>query len=252
MKPVLVDSNEDNLSQLNYLLEFYRVFEPCIEFSDVNEANQFILSHEVDVVFINADAGDAQFSGDGTFLAYNLMQNKEDLMVVLFSDTEEGPYRAFQSQCLEYMQLPFDGFELQRVVERLTKQWKLLEIKRESTGKSIMIKTKSGYQLIKIADILFIERMERKNYLVTTEGERVLLSGYSMDELEQLFSNCGFFRCYQAFIVNLSKVSFVKVNTLTKNYSITFQDFEGEVILSREKYAKLMQLLKEKYANINL
>ncbi|MDD6441878.1 MAG: LytTR family transcriptional regulator DNA-binding domain-containing protein, partial [bacterium] len=60
------------------------------------------------------------------------------------------------------------------------------------------------------------------------------------------------YRCYQSFIVNLSKVSYVKANNETKSFSLVFDGYAGEVMLSRDKYTEVVQLLKNKYAGITL
>ena len=73
-----------------------------------------------------------------------------------------------------------------------------------------------------------------------------------MNEIEHFLEGSGFYRCYQSFIVNLSKVSFVRVYNASKNYTIQFKGYSGEVLLSRSKYSELVGLLKERYARLNL
>lgn len=47
-------------------------------------------------------------------------------------------------------------------------------------------------------------------------------------------------------------VSAVHADSGAKNYTIRFKDYEGEILLSREKYTEIMSLLKERYAGINI
>ena len=128
----------------------------------------------------------------------------------------------------------------------------LQQAKREISNRSIMIKTRSGYQLTRLSDILFIERSNRKNHIVTTDGQEISLLGYTMNQLEEMLEGCGFYRCYQSFIVNLSQVAAVRADNDAKIYTIRFKDYEGEILLSREKYAELVALLKGRYAKINI
>ena len=115
-----------------------------------------------------------------------------------------------------------------------------------------MIRTRSGYQLTRLSDILFVERRNRANVIVTEGGAEVVLQGYTMNEIEHLLEGSGFYRCYQSFIVNLSKVAFVRADSASKNYAIQFNGYDGEILLSRNKYGELIGLLKERYARINL
>ena len=127
----------------------------------------------------------------------------------------------------------------------------LQQTKREAANRSLLIKTRSGYQLTPVIDILFVERSNRKNRIVTQSGTEIHPLGYTMNQLEQMLEGCGFYRCYQSFIVNLSKVSFIRADGSSKTYAIQFDGYDGEILLSRDKYPELIALLKEKYANID-
>ena len=158
----------------------------------------------------------------------------------------------FECCCDEYFRLPFDNRVLQRVVKRLQYLFELLQYKRLSVNRSMMIKTRNGYQLVDIDKVLFIERMDRKNKMVMVDGKEIILSGYSMNELEQILEGYNFYRCYQSFIVNLSRVSYVRADNEAKNFALIFEGYAGEVMVSRDKYTEVLQLLKNKYAKLTL
>ncbi len=250
MKILLVEENETLRSQLKNLLLFYNVFEVQAEFARVEDVIHYAGLPEIEAVFCNAKMGDPSTSGDGFFLSVYLTQEYPDLMMVVYSDMSGYASHAFKHGCAEFFTLPFDSLEMHRVVKRLTYLHKLLAYKNESVNRSIMIRTKTGYQLTKIQDILFVERSNRRNKMVTVNGSEIILAGYTMDEMEKMLAASSFYRCYQSFIVNLSKVSFVKVNNETKSYSLLFADYAGEVMLSRDKYTEVVALLKDKYAKI--
>ena len=88
--------------------------------------------------------------------------------------------------------------------------------------------------------------------IIATEGKQIMLNGYTLDELTQILSANGFYRCYQSYIVNLSKVSCIRVDSVTKNYTLQFDGYAGEILLSRDKYGEIVSLLKDKYARISL
>lgn len=252
IKVVLVEMDTALQDKLENLLMLYKCFEIKAKFDDINEANDYLYCHDVDAVFVNAKTGNAAYSGDGTFLVANLAQMKPDMIVVLYADEDRPAGRVFSYPCDEFFVLPFDSQVLQRVVERVKYLFNLLQYKKQSVNRSIMIKTRQGYQLVEINQILFIERVNRKNKLVMTDGKEVILSGYSLDELERILEEHNFYRCYQSFIVNLSKVSYIKADNEKKYFSLIFDDYVGEVMLSRDKYAEVVQLLKDKYARIVL
>ena len=87
---------------------------------------------------------------------------------------------------------------------------------------------------------------------VVVDGKEMILSGYSMNELEQILEGYNFYRCYQSFIVNLSRVSYVRADNEAKNFALIFEGYAGEVMVSRDKYTEVLQLLKNKYAKLTL
>jgi DNA-binding LytR/AlgR family response regulator len=247
---VLVEENSVFRDELKNHLLFYNIFEIVGEFTKIDDVVCYMTLNKVDAVFANVKIGNERTSGDGFYLSVFLTLTYPDLMMVLYSDSEKCAYDAFKNGCTEFFVLPMDNLIMQRVVNRVQYLHKLLQYKNESVNRSIIIKTRVGYQVAKISDILFVERSNRRNKMVTVDGGEIILANYTMDEIEKMLADSSFYRCYQSFIVNLSKVSFVKVNNETKNYSLLFQDYDGEVMLSRYKYAEVISILQDKYAKI--
>lgn len=106
--------------------------------------------------------------------------------------------------------------------------------------------------MLRLADILFIERRDRKNYIVCSDGNEIVVANYSMDDIENMLSSSHFYRCYSSFIINLERVTKLNINTDQKLYSITLEGFNGGIILSREKYKELMAVLRKKYSDLSL
>ena len=250
MKLVLVEKDETLRTQLEELLAFYNLFDIVKTFDGINEANKYICLNEVDAVFINIRTGNPRYSGDGSFLAYNLSQIKPDVLVALYSEEKLEAGMVFECCCDEYFRLPFDNRVLQRVVKRLQYLFELLQYKRLSVNRSMMIKTRNGYQLVDIDKVLFIERMDRKNKMVMVDGKEMILSGYSMNELEQILEGYNFYRCYQSFIVNLSRVSYVRADNEAKNFALIFEGYAGEVMVSLPNMIRWISVCTRKYSSL--
>ena len=251
MRALLVESDQKRRAQLWNLLRMYQVFTLEGEADTSEEAVTLLQKQKVDVVFCNHQPAPPNRTSTGDWLATVLAQNQPDIQVVMYADTTEWAFEAYRSQCAGYLLLPFDPLALQALVNRLRYVFDLQQTKREAANRSLLIKTRSGYQFTPVNDILFVERSNRKNRIVTQSGAEIHPLGYSMSQLEQMLEGCGFYRCYQSFIVNLSKVSFIRADGSSKTYAIQFDGYDGEVLLSRDKYPELLTLLKEKYANID-
>ncbi len=252
MKVLLVDSDQRLCAELVVMLHMFQCFRVVENVQTAEEAIAYVQSNEVDVVFANHQPADPRVTSGGEHLAAVLGQSCPHIQVVIYSNTAEWAYNAYRCQCAGYLLVPFDPLALQSLVNRLRYVFDLQQAKREVSNRSIMIKTRSGYQLTRLSNILFIERSNRKNRIVTTDGQEIALLGYTMNQLEDMLDGCGFYRCYQSFIVNLSQVAAVRADNDAKIYTIRFKDYEGEILLSREKYAELVALLKGRYARINI
>ena len=51
-------------------------------------------------------------------------------------------------------------------------------------------------------------------------------------------------------MVNLSKIAAIRADNESKFYSICFDGYDGEILLSRNKYTDMVDLLKQKFAGI--
>ena len=252
LRTLLVDEDDALRGELWGLLSMYGCFTLAGEAGTTEDGKDFVEDNDVDVVFINYQPAEARRTSTGDYLAVLLAQRFPDVQVVLYSDDAGRAYQAYRSQCMGFLLTPFDPLALQSLVNRLTYVRDLQLTKQESLNRSIMIRTRNGYQLARLSDILFIERRGRSNVVVTEGGAEIVLQGYTMNEIEHLLEGSGFYRCYQSFIVNLSKVAFVRADSASKNYAIQFNGYSGEVLLSRSKYSELVGLLKERYARLNL
>ncbi|WP_234122760.1 LytR/AlgR family response regulator transcription factor [Clostridium hydrogenum] len=249
IKVVVAEKNDDIRDEIIRILKFYSMFEIIGSFASAEETIEYVQKNAVDAVFSNAEFN-PMTGGDGTYLAASLKYNYPEIMIVLYCRDKSYAYAAFQCGCAEYFCLPPSGDEMRRVFNRVIYIYDLLQYKRNSLDRSIMIKTSIGYQLLKINNILFVERYDRKNRIVCVDGKEVLLLGYSMNKLEEMLKEYNFYRCYQSFIVNLAMISFIKVNSESRSYSIMFEGYNGEVLLSRNKYSEIMELLKNKYIKL--
>lgn len=166
----IVESQPKIRFELENLLNFYHIFEIAAVFEDINEANDFLCSNEMDGVFINLSVGNPKFRGDGSYLAYNLARNCPDLIVVAYDKEDHPASELYKMQSAEFFTLPFDVSAIQRVEQRLQYMFDLIQHKKISKNRSLMIKTNLGYQMVNLSDVLFIERYNRKNRMITTEG----------------------------------------------------------------------------------
>ena len=206
----------------------------------------------MDAVFIQSRVGDARHSPDGSFLLSYITGKKPDLLAVLYCDSQSIAFWALSAGATAAFTTPVDPLMFQSVISRVLYVHDLLQYKRDAQTRSVMIRTKEGFRMLRLSDILFIERRDRKKYIICADGSEITVSNYSMDDIEAMLSSSHFYRCYSSFIINLERVLHLNINTDKKLYSITLDGFDGEIILSREKYKELTEVLKKKYSDLTL
>lgn len=252
IRTVLIEKDPQQLQEIENLLAFYRKFDVVKTFDNIDAASQYLLTEEVDAALIRSDVGDPQHTPNGSFLLSYLTQKKPDLLAVLYSRSQDTAYWGLTVGATAAFTTPIDPLLFQRAMDRVLYVFDLLQYKRDARSRSLLVKTKDGYRMLRLADILFIERRERKKYIVCADGCEVTVSNYSMDDLDAMLSTSHFYRCYSSFIINLERVERININNDKKLYSITLDGFDGEIILSREKYKELMTVLKKNYSDLTL
>lgn len=252
MKVLLVESNAEIRGELTSLLSFYPGVQIVSSVDTTEQAVEFLRQQAVHAVFSNVQPAPARITSDGTSLSLYVSQHYPDVQVVLYGDFTELLDRTMVSVCAGLLTLPLNALAFQFLMKRLNYIFQLQQFRQEALERSIMVKTKDGYQLLNLQDILFIERSGRKNRIVMDDGREILLYRYTLEELEQQLQGSGFYRCYQSFIVNLSKIAAIQADKSAKSYTIVFEGNRGEIMLSRSKYAEIVELLRQRFAGVSL
>ena len=251
MRALLVESDQKRRAQLWNLLRMYQVFTLAGEADTSEEAVTLLQKQKVDVVFCNHQPAPPNRTSTGDWLATVLAQNQPDIQVVMYADTTEWAFEAYRSQCAGYLLLPFDPLALQALVNRLRY---VFDFAADQAGSRQPQPAHQNAQRLPAhaGHRHFVCRAQQpqKPHRHPVR-HRDPPAGLHDEQLEQMLEGCGFYRCYQSFIVNLIDIRIVRADGSSKTYAIQFDGYDGEILLSRDKYPELIALLKEKYANID-
>ncbi len=252
MKILLVESNQEICTDIGARIKFSPGVSIVQTVETAEDAMLYLRENPVDAVLSNLMPCSPDRSSDGACLALFVAQGYPDVQIVLYGDFSRMIHLDFLGACTGLLEYPISHLAFQNVLNRLLYVWRLQRIKAGATNRSILVKTKEGYRVVALKDILFVERSERKNRIVLENGQEVQLYRYTLDELEQQLAGSGFYRCYQSFIVNLSKVAGIRADNEARNYTILFAGDKGEIMLSRSKYAEIVKLLQQNVAGMRL
>lgn len=253
MHILIADDETPARAELRYILEELAPGATFYEAAGGEEALQLIEREPaVDVVFL-----DIHMPGlDGLETAATMMEIPQPPLIVFATAYDEHALQAFELAALDYVVKPFDERRLARTIERVQQALteRALLTRRQEALRTYLLKARPSGGLTKLwgergnenrvladyADILWLEAEEKKVYMHTGGGDKLLVH-YTLKELEPRLKPHGFARVHRSYIVNLDHVAEV-APWFSGTYVIRMDDaHRTEIPMSRRYAAQLKQ-----------
>jgi len=157
-------------------------------------------------------------------------QNLEFSFIIL-AESEELAFPAFELGATDYVIKPIEKFRLYKAIEKAKRKltWKNKN-KELVSFNNLPVKFSKGMHYIKKEDIFFIEKIEKKCYIFTTD--KVIETQENIgDLLDQL--NDIFLLSHRSYIINLEKVA--EVRSCKESFIATFNGIERGAKISKLK-----------------
>lgn len=197
----------------------------------------FLKNEAVDLLFLDIELED-EFGLD---VAKKIRKQYPHSLIVFFTGHASYAIDGYDFQPVSFLTKPINHEKLEKTIENVRERLAQNQKKRESI--QLMFKCMKGYQMIRVKEIYYIEHRNRKNYLITKDHEQ-RIANYTVKELEKMLEPYGFFCCHQSFIVALDKIK--RINEVERQvYTLTLQDKEEVIPISRNKYEELREKLLE-------
>lgn len=247
MNILITDDETPARSELRYILETF-VPEACFfEATNGEQALAMVAGEPIEVVFL-----DINMPGlDGLEVAAMMLERPEPPLIVFATAYHEHALRAFELAALDYVVKPFDERRLTRTLTRVRQaltERVLLEQKQSTLREYLAGALPAGglsklwgqrknenRVLVDYRDILWIMAEDKKVYMHTSAGEKLLVA-HTLKELEPRLSPHSFARVHKAYIVNLDHVAEV-VPWFSGTYAIHIDDDEHSQIPMSRGYA---------------
>ena len=204
IRALIVDDEPLARSNLKVLLRQDRDIESIQECGSGAEAVAQIRSGRPDLVFL-----DVQMPECGGFDVLAILKGDESLPVIVFVTAyDEYALRAFDAGALDYLLKPFDDARFHLAMQRAKQSIAAKELPPETARLEVRSAGKVAY--VQILDIDWVEAADY--YVCLHVGANSHLLRKSMAELEQELDPRIFCRIHRSTIVNLRKVSALKVD----------------------------------------
>ncbi len=208
IKTFLVDDEPMALANLNYVLMQFPAFQVVGSATVPEDALEFCINNEVDVVFIDVEMPRMK----GTELIVKLRESKEDIIIIFVTAYRDYAVKAFEANAQDYLLKPVTKERMAITVEKIESQLSLQQHSAPTESTRLAIddlipgKEAGRIYLLKLEDVLYFTAESRHVTAVTLEG------CYRLQNSLSHWESClpeQFFRCHNAYIVNLSKIEYI-------------------------------------------
>lgn len=117
----------------------------------------------------------------------------------------------------------------------------------KQTGK-ICVKDKRGFRFIRIRDILYIERRQRKTIVIRDDKEE-FISSASLKELENKLMPYEFFRSHQSYLIPIRKIETDYASEYGRSYVVELEGTNQKIPVSKRKHYDLKRKLQTIFGN---
>lgn len=232
---LIVDDDASSLNMSRKAMEALLPAENIRCASTAAETIAILGEGQVDLVFLDIDMPDTS----GFSIAEYLGKNCPQVKFVFLTGYVDFAARSYDYEPLDFLTKPIDLMRLRKTLERY-------ELRSQPSAtlpacERIAIDTNDGFTLVYPAEIAYIGKEHRVLMLHCLNGNQFVVR-HSLDELESIFSDFGFFRIHQSYLVPLNNITSVR----PARFGRTYEAVLGEGIclpVSRDKYQKLRSFL---------
>jgi two-component system LytT family response regulator len=236
IRALIVDDEPLARSNLKVLLRRDDDIGSIQECGSGTEAVAQIRATRPDLVFL-----DVQMPECGGFDVLEILKGDEALPVIVFVTAyDEYALRAFDAGALDYLLKPFDDSRFHLAMQRAKQNIAAKELAPPETPR-LEVRSAGKVAYVQIPDIDWVEAADY--YVCLHVGAKSHLLRKSMAELEQELDPRIFCRIHRSAIVNLRKVSALKVDAAGEHEVIL--DSGRKLRLSRRFRKELQSRMRE-------
>jgi two-component system LytT family response regulator len=225
-KTIIIDDEENARNNLKLIIkDFCPEIKIVAEAGSAEEARKLIAKHHPRLLLL-----DINMPNEDGFELLESISNK-NFSVIFITAHNQFALKALKAGAIDYLEKPIDIEELQIAVNKITKSEKsagnvdykmiknlLNEYKNDDKSDIIAVPTLSGYEIIKIEDIIHLEADESYTRIFLTNGEK-LVSSMTIARYEKVLDDNIFYRIHKSHIIN------------TRYHLKEFNRHEGNVVI---------------------
>jgi two-component system LytT family response regulator len=245
MKVIIVEDEIPAAEKLErYLHKFDSTIEIAARFDSINTTVNWLKENQdsIDLIFMDIQLIDG--------LSFQIFQQVQVKKPVIFTTAfNEYALDAFKVNSIDYLLKPITFTDLSsslKKLETLRQQFQLANdqtervqhvftsLKTKEYKSRFMVKLGEHIRSITADQISLFYADGRDVYLVTTQNRKFIID-YTLESLEDILDPAAFFRLNRTFILNINSIKDVLVYSSSRLKITLHQEFDKEIIVSREK-----------------
>jgi two-component system, LytTR family, response regulator len=251
MKVIIVEDEVPAAEKLErYLLKYDSSIEILGRFDSVSATVNWLKSNQekIDLIFMDIQLLDG--------LSFQIFQQVMVKKPVIFTTAfNEFALDAFKVNGIDYLMKPITFTDLSTSLKKLENLKRQLQpvsdqqskieqafssIKTKDYKNRFMVKLGEHIRSITADNISLFYAEGRDVFLVTTQNRKFIID-YTLEALEDILDPSVFFRLNRTFILNINAIKDVIVYSNSRLKIILNQEFDKEMIVSREKVAEFKE-----------
>jgi two-component system LytT family response regulator len=243
IKAVIVDDEPKAIQSLSWeLTHFSDEIEVINSFSNPEDAIEYLNHNSPDCLFL-----DIQMPTMDGFQFLGKLSNK-DFPVVITTAYNEFAIKALKHEAIDYLLKPIDSDDLQDTIKKIKKyntkffnsskiEEALSNFNAKYDQKKITINTDGKLIFLNIDDVLFVESDGNYSTIVTTEGQKILITK-KLKEVNEILPEHYFFRIHNSYIINLNKIK-----EFIKNEGYVVMESGHKIPVARQRKSDFLEKL---------
>ncbi len=200
----------------------------------IEEAMEILKKGVIDIAFLDVELTHSS----GFALSEYIQRNHSEVEIVILTGHVDFAAQGYDYDPLDFLIKPVDILRMEKTFLRYSEKKK-----QAKQLPRIMVETGSGFALIDPDEIKYITKDRHSVEIRCRDGSTIKVN-YSLDYMEKKFSQFGFFRTHQSYLVPISRIIRVRAASYGNSFDAVLDD-GTKLPVSRGKFAKL-----KKYLNI--
>lgn len=207
LKIAIVDDEQKEIDVLIGNAERYSQEKKIgIEYECFSDALAFVEGYDksFDLILIDIDMPGL----DGMSAIRRLREVDRSVMVIFVTNLAALAVKGYEVEAFDFVVKPVVYYNFSLKMDRVVKRWKSMR------DREIWISNRSGRQMIKSNDIVYIEVMKHVVTFHTRQGDITTGNG-TLKSIQEKLNDLPFALCNQCYLVNLRYVTAVGGDTVT-------------------------------------